>query len=921
MIALVPTNADLDRLALPGLPGGEPRDELHLTLWFLGEASAITAETRSELVTAVTHLVERRDLRPVAARAFGIAHWNPYGDDPAWVLNVGDVRVEEHENPDADTLGVVRAQVHEAWHDGGVTLDLPTQHTPWQPHICVAYTTENVGERLLGLLGDVTLDRVRVAFGDDVTDVPLAQPATVAAASGGDRVPWHKTHDHADCPSGKPWAVVKDGTGEVKGCHATEDDANDQLAALYRSERESDAATPVVATTETNCVDCDDEAHFTGAVTLAADGPWNGAASRFTDEQYRRSAAACDTGNEPPKTRCFLPHHEPGGALNRSGVHAAAARLNQVTGRSSEAVARARSHLRSHYRQLGEEIPDVLKTSASTTTLGNGGGGFADRATDDCPEGQHRMPDGSCMSDDEMYAASTWEGVLVVEGTPTGDGREFALDALTWVDQPLLRWQKEGAHGGEHDVTVTVGRIDEVWRDGDVVRGRGVLDLLSVDGFELRRRLHGGFAGGISIDADDIQDADVEFVWPDSEDAEVADESGAIVQLLFGRPEKMIFHAGRIRAATVVDIPAFVEARIALTDGQPIAVTAGATATRDHVVPRHETGTSDAAWDAQSARDAAPANAFTWVDEDRRELLHHEHADGDLGPANVTACATAIGLLNGGRGGVDLPSADRLAAYEHLAAHLRDAGQEPPPIGFDHLLTVNASVEVDDWRPPRVWFEDPGLSVPIGITVTDQGRVYGHVAQWGECHIGYDELCVTPPREDVHPYFMTGEVVCADGSRVAVGQITVGTGHAPLTYRASRAAEHYDNTGCAVADVVVGNDQIGIWAAGAVRPYVEAARVHDLRASGQVSGDWRRIGSSLRLVGLLAVNVPGFPVPSLRARVASGVPQALVAAGRTVVAPRVVAPGEDELNRLALRRVMSMLARRMGRTSEVEGAR
>jgi len=30
---------------------------------------------------------------------------------------------------------------------------------------------------------------------------------------------------------------------------------------------------------------------------------------------------------------------------------------------------------------------------------------------------------------------------------------------------------------------------------------------------------------------------------------------------------------------------------------------------------------------------------------------------------------------------------------------------------------------------------------------------------------------VQPPHEDTHPYYRTGEVVCADGSRVAVGQM------------------------------------------------------------------------------------------------------------------------------------------------------
>ncbi len=108
--------------------------------------------------------------------------------------------------------------------------------------------------------------------------------------------------------------------------------------------------------------------------------------------------------------------------------------------------------------------------------------------------------------------------------------------------------------------------------------------------------------------------------------------------------------------------------------------------------------------------------------------------------------------------------------------------------------------------------------------------------------------------------------------------------------------------------MAVGNDRHGIWVAGAVRPSADSSRVHELRASGQLSGDWRRIGGQLRLVGLLAVNVPGFPVPKMRARVASGAQMALVAAGRpTVSRPRTA----DMTRQRAARIVMGMLRERV----------
>jgi hypothetical protein len=175
---------------------------------------------------------------------------------------------------------------------------------------------------------------------------------------------------------------------------------------------------------------------------------------------------------------------------------------------------------------------------------------------------------------------------------------------------------------------------------------------------------------------------------------------------------------------------------------------------------------------------------------------------------------------------------------------------------------------------PRSWFADPELERLTPLTVTDDGRIFGHLAPWGECHIGHETACVTAPRSDSgYRWFHTGAVV-VDGETIPVGQITMGIGHAPLNLSAKATADHYDNTDAVVADVVCGEDQFGIWVAGAVRPGVSAERVEALRASS-LSGDWRSIGGTLELVAALAVNVPGFPI----ARVASGEQLALVAGG------------------------------------------
>src|SRR5690606_25325872 len=86
MIALLPSEADAARLALDD---GEPAGELHCTLWFLGEAAPWTENQRSELIAAVRARAATLG-GPVRAHLFGVNHWNPHGDDPAWVWAVGD---------------------------------------------------------------------------------------------------------------------------------------------------------------------------------------------------------------------------------------------------------------------------------------------------------------------------------------------------------------------------------------------------------------------------------------------------------------------------------------------------------------------------------------------------------------------------------------------------------------------------------------------------------------------------------------------------------------------------------------------------------------------------------------------------------------------------------------------------------------
>ena len=180
-------------------------------------------------------------------------------------------------------------------------------------------------------------------------------------------------------------------------------------------------------------------------------------------------------------------------------------------------------------------------------------------------------------------------------------------------------------------------------------------------------------------------------------------------------------------------------------------------------------------------------------------------------------------------------------------------------------------------EPPKAWFEDPGLSAKTPLTVDSQGRVFGHLAAWGECHRDFldRQECVLAPKskKDYAPFHL-GTVLTAEGEVVRVGKIVMDTRHASINLGYSSAALHYDNTGDEVAVVRAGEDQYGIWVAGAIVPEADPRRVAKLRRS-PISGDWRRVDGNLELTAALAVNVPAFPVYSME-----GEEQlALVAAG------------------------------------------
>nr|DAK63110.1 MAG TPA: minor head component F [Caudoviricetes sp.] len=392
-----------------------------------------------------------------------------------------------------------------------------------------------------------------------------------------------------------------------------------------------------------------------------------------------------------------------------------------------------------------------------------------------------------------------WEGVIAREGEMTGDGRLIEEGALRWDDLPIpLRVAFKDVGG--HDGAEVCGRIETVERrEGGDIYATGTFDLGSAVGAEAFRQVSEQMSNGVSIDTDDVTfrimakadmpEADVADSGNES-DAEADPEGRVKVAAMSSSDELTVIESARLRAATLVAVPAFATARV---------YAAGKAPSTPETSELGENGDSEAKM-ARSA-DADP-----------------------LSRDSLTAAA--------------IPTA-----------------------------------------PPEAWFKDPALTGPTALVVEDDGQVYGHIAAWGTCHIGQIGKCVEPPTSPSnYAYFRTGALRTAEGTSMAVGHLTMGTGHAGPRDSANAAAEHYDNTGTVFADVAAGEDAYGIWVAGALRPGISAEQVRVAR-SAPISGDWRTIRGSLELVGALAVNVPGFPVPRPQGLLASGEVKSLQASG------------------------------------------
>jgi hypothetical protein len=392
--------------------------------------------------------------------------------------------------------------------------------------------------------------------------------------------------------------------------------------------------------------------------------------------------------------------------------------------------------------------------------------------------------------------------MLAPIGLSTGDGRRFADGSMELATTPFpFEWARE--REGGHDGAVVIGAVQEaailsvadalaqdyvspanakgldrkmmaVWARGELFDAVSREDMprLAEDVAESMHLIDAGTLGP-SVDLDSfegvpvIAGTDEEVTWERLE--EIYEETGEEPRL------ELLITQGRVRAATLVSIPAFAETP------RPLELVA-----------------------------ANPA----------------EDTDADKAAAETERVAALIASVGA-------------AALPEVAAFALPALTGPTPITWDF----------------------------------ETGRVFGHVATWRTCHVGYADVCVTAPRDETGEYawFNRHPVQTDDGGTIWAGRITVGGRHPGLSLTAGATMTQYDAKTVA-AHVRAYSDEHGIVVAGVISPGLDAS-ARSVLARRKVSGDWRETPAGLSLVEVLALSPgprahaePGFPIPGTFSR-------------------------------------------------------
>ncbi|MFF4733348.1 phage minor head protein [Streptomyces mirabilis] len=857
MVALLPSQADAERLALDG---GEPVDELHCTMFFLGDdarfflgddASQWTETQRADFIQTLTTAVE--DLGgPIHGYATGAAHWNTDTEKPSWVWTISDSRDRADDDP---TIGDVRQAVTVVLADTDHP-DVPRQHSPWTAHACAVYTAEDWPYReLLARVGLVTFDRLRVAFGDEHTDIPLGpqqeeepMPDVQAAAQvATDLIPL--TVRGWSTP--EPWAIAYEdeetGDGRIFTKGALKWDRQpqplqhaDEMLMGHQGARLAGAIKKVKR----------DGNRITASGVLYLNQPAGLDVAQLLDEEDPVLGISVDLDNVSIQLVDKTLSPEDADWLFASATLAHASVMNMEDGSvmlsastRAEWTASGEAFSRSRYDVQLITGPGGTLTAPAIASAFNGTGALTAAAGDpDDPESGlviHEQQAGEFLM---RITDARLRGATLVS-MPAFKDAKIVLDPLD-----------ETAAAPVPDITAAGETRDRVVRyvctSPTAVGARHVSNALGMAMSTARGHLNG------------------------------AAKDGRIVRLapgLFCGPSTLP-EGNEVTAAMSgnLDLPVHDDPE-AKWDGSKASSRVLDWATDDN-------GDVDA---------DKLGSAFLWLDPDgdpattsTYKLGFCDVFDGADGPRLEIVAAgvyAVAGVLQGAMGGADIPDDEQKeirSRVETLYERLSKAYGEdirPPWADEESASAELRELEASAWTAmqamdpmPAAWFAEPteeDLPPGSGGVHYKDGRVYGWVAQAGEPHAGYPgkKLTIESLGALDLTHFLRARFALDDGTFIKAGAMTMNVGHHRDGAECETASCQFDDTRTVGAVVTVGLNDGGLWFSGAAAPWLSEWD-RTVFAACQPSYHMRQGGGGQwQLRAVLTVPVPGHSSPLLAA--------------------------------------------------------
>lgn len=432
-----------------------------------------------------------------------------------------------------------------------------------------------------------------------------------------------------------------------------------------------------------------------------------------------------------------------------------------------------------------------------------------------------------------------WSGPLAPIGVNSADMRRLGdtarLDTrelpLPLLYQPTLSQRHEGAVQG-------LAVLRRVWVEDGVLHGEGTFDGRDPDAAKIADKIQRGYLGWVSVDLDK-----------------------ALMELDESNPDQPVevARSWRLSGATLVGQPAFdTHAKIRIVDkpqpGEP--------------APLEE--------DAELVEIAEPTGEDEGIVSDDSKIPPGKTPDIPRNPAEQAPPVPPVAP----RADEPVVLDDVLDDEEDDEEKQRKKGKavpfKPSQADVQRACLIASAIPL---APPKAWFANPRFSKPTAMHVTEQGQVYGHLAEWNRPHMSFPGQYIYAPKSpSAYREFEVGSVLTAEGDYLRVGTLTAGTSHAEHGLTASETMAFYSDTGYGAAIVRAGEDEHGIWVAGSLAPGASGEQIATLRRA-PLSGDWRDNGRGLDLVAALAVNRPALPVLRASVYLHDDKPVSLVAAG------------------------------------------